>query len=51
MQNKVEPDEARRTVARLGSGFEPWDATGVALELWRYDGGPWTHLRRFDLRT
>ncbi len=51
VQNKVEPDEARRTVDRLRSGFQPWDATGVALELWRYDGGPWTHLRRFDLRT
>ncbi len=51
VQNKVGADEARATVERLRSGFEPWDARGVALELWRYDGGPWTHLRRCDLRT
>ncbi|ROR89776.1 2'-5' RNA ligase family protein [Nocardioides aurantiacus] len=51
VQNKVDADQARATVERLRSGFEPWGCTGVALELWRYDGGPWTHLRRFDLRT
>lgn len=51
VQNKVGADEARATVERLRSGFEPWDCLGVALELWRYDGGPWTHLRRSELRT
>ena len=46
VQNKVDPDTARRTVAELSSAFAPWTATGVALEVWRYDGGPWTHLER-----
>ena len=47
VQNKVERDEARATVERLRAAFEPWEATGTALELWRYDDGPWTSLRRF----
>ena len=49
VQNKVTGAEARRTLADLRDGFEPWTTPGVALELWRYDGGPWTHLERFDL--
>ena len=49
VQNKVTGAEARRTLVHLRDGFEPWTTPGVALELWRYDGGPWTHLERFDL--
>ncbi len=44
VQNKVDPALARHTVARLQQQFEPWTTTAVALRLWRYDGGPWTHL-------
>lgn len=47
VQNKVGRDEARATVERLRDGFEPWEATGTALGLWRYDDGPWTPLRQY----
>jgi len=50
VQNKVTGSLARRTLDELREVFEPWTAQGVAFELWRYDGGPWTHLARFDLR-
>jgi hypothetical protein len=41
VQNKVDPAEARRLRDELAAGFSPWDATGEALQLWRYLGGPW----------
>lgn len=42
VQNKVEPAVARRTLADLERGFEPWTTVAVAVRVWRYDGGPWT---------
>jgi 2'-5' RNA ligase len=47
VQNKVEPEVAKATVDRLRITFEPERARAVGLELWRYDGGPWTLLRRW----
>jgi 2'-5' RNA ligase len=47
VQNKVEPDVAKATLDRLRKSFRPHTTAGVALELWRYDGGPWTLLRRW----
>ncbi len=47
VQNKVEPEVARATLARLRAGFEHTTARAVGLELWRYDGGPWTPLGRW----
>lgn len=44
VQNKVEAEVARRTHAELERAFTPWETTAVAVRLWRYDGGPWTHL-------
>lgn len=41
VQNKVPPEVARDTVARLRAGFEPWEARAEGLLLWRYRGGPW----------
>ena len=41
IQNKVDPAEARALRDRLADGFAPWEATGEALQLWRYLGGPW----------
>ena len=41
IQNKVDPAEARALRDRLAQGFAPWEATGEALQLWRYLGGPW----------
>ena len=51
VQNKVEPDVAKATLDRLRSSFRPHTTAGVGLELWRYDGGPWTLLRRWRFGT
>jgi 2'-5' RNA ligase len=48
LQNKVEPAVARATVETLRAGFEPVDVEAPGFDLWRYDGGPWTHLDRFS---
>lgn len=47
LQNKVEPAVARRTVDALRTAFSPSDVEAPGFDLWRYDGGPWTHLARF----
>jgi 2'-5' RNA ligase len=47
VQNKVEPQLARETLARLRASFRPETTLAVGLELWRYDDGPWTLLRRW----
>lgn len=41
VQNKADPADARALLAELAEDFEPWPATGEALQLWRYLGGPW----------
>lgn len=41
VQNKAAPEAARATLAALRARFAPWDATGEALLLWHYRGGPW----------
>ena len=46
-QNKVTPAAAKQTLALLQAGFTPWTCEAVGLDLWRYLGGPWKHLRRF----
>ena len=51
VQNKVEPEVARATLERLRASFRPLSASAVGLELWRYDGGPWTLLRRWTFGT
>jgi hypothetical protein len=47
VQNKVEPGTARATLDRLRAAFRPDVTEAVGVELWRYDGGPWTLLRRW----
>jgi 2'-5' RNA ligase len=47
LQNKVEPAVARATVEALRAGFSPSEVEAPGFDLWRYDGGPWTHLVRF----
>ncbi len=46
VQNKVDPDVARQTVAVLAAAFTPQEIVALGFDLWRYDGGPWTHLSR-----
>ena len=47
VQNKVEPLVAAATLDRLREAFRPETTQAIGLELWRYDGGPWTFLRRW----
>ncbi len=47
VQNKVQPEAARDTLGALRVRFEPFVTDARGLRLWRYDGGPWTALRRF----
>jgi len=51
VQNKVQPEVARSTLDTLRARFEPFPVEDRGLLLWRYDGGPWTALRRFPFRT
>jgi hypothetical protein len=41
VQNKVAPEAARALLARLATGFAPFDVVAEGLLLWRYRGGPW----------
>jgi hypothetical protein len=41
VQNKVNPDTARATLAALTAQHVPWTATITGLGLWHYRGGPW----------
>jgi len=47
VQNKVEPQEAKALLAELEAAFEPFEVTGLGLDLWRYRGGPWDEVRSF----
>jgi hypothetical protein len=47
-QNKVSPAVAKDTLALLQAGFQPWTCQAVGLDLWRYMGGPWEFMRRFE---
>ncbi|MBO0904638.1 2'-5' RNA ligase family protein [Jiella sonneratiae] len=47
IQNKVPAGEARATFEALRAGFEPLEATGTGLLLWRYRGGPWEEAGAF----
>ncbi len=47
-QNKVAPAIAKETLALLQAGFQPWACQAVGVDLWRYLGGPWQLIRRFE---
>lgn len=46
VQDKVTPEEARRTVTALRAGFVPYPVRAVGLGLWSCEGGPWAPLSR-----
>ncbi|WP_086608248.1 2'-5' RNA ligase family protein [Erythrobacter donghaensis] len=54
IQNKVTKEEARALQASLAPVLAPWIAKPrfrfPALELWRYCGGPWEHLKTSAFR-
>lgn len=45
IQNKVAPEEAHRTQAALAQMAWPVGITAIGVDVWRYLGGPWHHLR------
>jgi len=50
IQNKVTKEEARELQASLAPGIEPRDFAFPAIDLHRYEGGPWTHVKRMAFR-
>lgn len=48
IQNKAEPDEARQLLEHLQMEFEPFPISAEGLLLWRYLGGPWALVDRFE---
>ena len=49
VQNKVAAERARTTYEDLSAAFTPWTAEAVGVALWRYLGGPWEPVTRWDL--
>lgn len=46
VQNKVDPQLARRTLAELrATAPSGWTGTATGISLWHYEGGPWTPIR------
>ena len=50
IQNKADPDEARRLLEQLEREFEPFDILAEGLLVWRYRGGPWEAVARLPFR-
>jgi len=48
IQNKAEPGEARLLLEHLQLEFEPFQIYAEGLLLWRYLGGPWAIVERYD---
>lgn len=48
VQNKVEPSEAKALLEQLQLEFESFPIFAEGLLLWRYLGGPWLPVERFD---
>lgn len=48
VQNKVEPATAGALLAELAGSFTPERVPALGLGLWRYLGGPWEPVQRFD---
>ena len=45
IQNKVTPEQARRTQAALAGMAWPQGAQATGVAVWRYQGGPWEQVR------
>ncbi|MDD7937140.1 2'-5' RNA ligase family protein [Actinomycetospora lutea] len=50
VQNKVDPQTARATLAELAAQHRPWTATITGLGLWHYRGGPWEAAGEYAFR-
>ncbi|MBB4041210.1 2'-5' RNA ligase [Microvirga flocculans] len=47
IQNKVDPSAARALLEELSDGFQPFQVSGIGLDLWWYRGGPWEKAQSF----
>lgn len=47
VQNKVDAAQAMLLKAELEQTFKPFEATGVGLSLFEYQGGPWKYINHF----
>ena len=50
VQNKVTPAKAKATLAALEAAFLPFETRVLAVEIWRYLGGPWEALATVAFR-
>jgi hypothetical protein len=50
VQNKVAPAVAKQTLLQLKERFESFDALGIGLSLYAYEGGPWKLVQEFPFR-
>lgn len=48
IQNKTEPDIARRVYQKLNGSWKARTGTAIALQLWHYKNGPWQLANEFD---
>ncbi len=48
VQNKVRADVAKDLYAKLSAEFESYTMHAIGLDLWHYQGGPWSHAAGFD---
>jgi hypothetical protein len=50
VQNKAPRDVVLATLSSLRSSFSPFTATAIGIAVWRYEGGPWSLVRRLPFR-
>lgn len=47
IQNKVTAWKAQQLAEYLSKDFKPFSIGATGLSLWKYNNGPWTHVRDF----
>ena len=50
VQNKARREVVLATLTRVRDAFEPFSTTATGIAVWRYEGGPWTAVRRVPFR-
>jgi 2'-5' RNA ligase len=51
VQNKAAPADAKALLATLQDRYATWRGEIIGLALWRYEGGPWSALARWEFAT
>lgn len=51
IQNKVEPDAAKKLQTEMVQDFKPFSFTVQGIQLWRYHNGPWEYLMTIGFGT